>query len=168
MDDERFDSLARRVETLASRRSTLGALVGAGLVAVLGGAPAEVAAKHKKTCPKGKAKCGKTCCAKGEGCVSGTCVVQAGTCEAQDDSCSATDAVGCNHDLNCECFQRLEGGVRCGHTLAESDCDQCRTDKNCRKLGFPPGSSCIHADEPTCICDATDRGGCIAPCGFVP
>ena len=91
----------------------------------------------------------------------------AAECPAGADSC-ATTTITCAEDDQCACHQRLEGGVRCVQfTLNQGECDQCATDADCRKLGFPPGSSCIKDDGAECSCEADDRGFCGEPCGFV-
>ena len=61
MDDTTFDRIARRFENLSSRRTTLGALLGAGFLSALGGPAADVLAKGKG---KGKKKKKKKCKAK--------------------------------------------------------------------------------------------------------
>jgi hypothetical protein len=145
MDDATFDSLTRRVETLASRRTTLGALVGASLVAALGGSRLDVAAKGKKKCkPKPLAKicrgkCGRVTnnCKKRVDC--GPC-----TCKPACPSClRCNSAVGvCERDPN-------QQGDPCGET----------------------GQICL--GDGSCACDAGSCGGgkvclgetCVA-CGF--
>jgi len=169
MDATQLDGWIRSLTKQAPRRTVLGLLGGSlvSLLARLGEEPA--AAKHRKPrCKNGKTKCGKKCCAKGQTCIGGACVVQEGTCAAAADSCSVTSTVPCNHNPECSCFQRQQGGVRCVQASVLTACNQCMTDRDCRKLGFPSGSSCIRVDGPTCHCPVGEARQCVEPCGFVP
>jgi hypothetical protein len=187
MDPTHFERFARLLGAAPSRRQ-IAALLGNGLAAaLLGRDPKGVAARkhnkhkqHKKKCRHGKKNCGRQCipksdccrngdCASGNVCIDGRCVIGSADCPADADSCSATGTVPCTDNHDCNCFQRLEGGVRCVQpSVQPGACDQCETDADCLDLGFPPGSTCFRDDGPNCTCDADQRGVCAAPCGSVP
>jgi hypothetical protein len=170
VDATQFDALIRTIDTHTRRRAALGVLGGALTAILARGEREETAAKSRKPkngCKKGKTACGKTCCPKGKTCAGGECVVAQGSCPARADSCAKN--VICNDNPDCLCYQRLEGGVRCVQfKLDLGACDQCKSDRDCIALGFPPGSSCIKDDGNNCNCDADKRGYCGEPCGFVP
>ena len=171
MNAGRFDGLARTLARISTRRSAL--RLAGGALAAVGIAEAGVAdaKRHrKKKCKNGETRCQGTCCAQSEACVGGVCKDEQANCPNGADSCSASGEVACTADINCSCYQRLEGGTRCVQFLLPiGACDQCKTDADCRRLGFPPGSSCIEDHGPTCTtCHKNKRGYCGEPCGFEP
>jgi hypothetical protein len=187
MDVSRFDRLTRLLAA-GSRRQIVGFLGGVITSQAAIRLDDTKAKKKKKKCKHGEKHCGSkrkcfdlqsdpkhcgncgTVCGVGEACVLGQCVIVGpGDCPGTADSCDAGGTVGCGDNSDCSCFQRLEGGVRCVQFLLPfGACDQCETDADCVDLGFPPDSSCIKDDGPTCECLADDKGFCGEPCGFVP
>jgi hypothetical protein len=161
VDATRFDRVAEFLGATGSRRTALGLALG-GLLGGPGLGDVQ-AGRRKKRCRK--ECCRNRDCGSGEICAGGRCVVGRGDCPAGADECR--DETTCAGDLQCSCFQRLEGGTRCVQfTLENGACDQCETDADCRALGFPPGSSCIRDDGPDCSCKADNKGFCAEPCGF--
>ena len=171
MDDTTFDDLARRFEFLTSRRATLGALFGAGLLSALGGpAPDGLAKRKKKNGKKKKCKaksladtCAGTCgnvknnCKKIVDC--GDCPIcqrcDAGTCEPDpaqlDDDCGSAGQV-CQANGSCAC-----------------DATSCGVGKGCFNGGC---ASCGANGAQCCPGNTCDNGnvclsGTCEPCGFV-
>ena len=147
MDADRFDTLARALQTTPTRRLTLGALTALGLASILG--DAEIDAKKKGGGKKGgkkkkKERCklvgreccsdsdcsgGKTCCERaycGECCSQEDCDAfypgQSLTCSqrATCDDCSPEGAL-CSNDIECcsdSCdFPSGEAFAACGEAI---------------------------------------------------
>ena len=172
MDDSTFDRLARRLEALASRRTALGALSGAGFVAALGGSRLDVSAKRKKKQKKCKpestsATCGARCgsvknnckqtvecgsCPDCAQCVSGLCE---GDPDQEGDPCGQTGQI-CNANGTCACNASSCGlGSGCFNGVCEACGD---TDEQCC-----PGNSCDGGN--VCLAGACEACGFLnAPC----
>jgi hypothetical protein len=178
MDSSRFDHITR-LFAVRSRRQIVGLLGGVLALQAAIRLDDVIAKNKKKKCKHGKKKCGRKCapkglccgkrvCEAGEVCVDGLCVAGPADCPASADSCSASDTVACGGNPDCNCYQRLQGGVRCAQfKFPGSVCDQCDTDADCIALGFAPGSSCVKDDGPTCVCAADEKGLCVDPCDIV-
>ncbi len=186
MDAERFDRIVRVVSQIGSRRRALRQLGGiaAGVAAFTSAGPQEAVAARcrpgKKKCrgkciPKSrccptKSRCCRTAdCRKGQLCAKGRCVTGLGTCAIGADTCANIGSPFCEDvtgQHTCICLRRLQGGTRCGVYGNASTCDQCTTDTDCLKLGFPPGSSCTQDFGIDCpLCQNDTQGTCIIPCG---
>ncbi|MFN8663141.1 MAG: hypothetical protein U0075_14735 [Thermomicrobiales bacterium] len=75
MDDRSFDLLVKRLSERRTRRTSVRALAGGALSAVVLADASTDAKKKKKKCKAPKVKCGrKLCCAAGQQCVDGACV----------------------------------------------------------------------------------------------
>jgi hypothetical protein len=150
MDDQTFDRLARRFESLTSRRSTLGALAGAGLLSALGGSGLETAAKRKKKKKKCKAESAASTCA--------------GRCGSVKNNCKK--AVECG---DCGICRRCSGAGVCAADPGQVG-DECASDKVCLANGSC--QACGASGEPCCPPTSCDGGavcvsGTCEPCGFL-
>ena len=157
MDSTHFDSLAKVVGALTSRRSALLLLAGLGLGSVdLTDSEARKSGKCKRRCTgcerckRGKCqkKDGKKRCSKGkcksrcsanQVCQNGSCfptgacpATTTGFCSATPQTCSAPADV-------CVCDRSTEGNVVC-ITTRDANCGNpaCTTSANC-----PAGSACV-------------------------
>jgi hypothetical protein len=195
MDDTTFDHLARRVETLVSRRATLSALAGASLIAALGGLRREAAAKgKKKKCkPKSKAttcrgKCGsvKNNCKKTVNCSACICTPSCPTCQrcnggtgvCQPDPAQKGDACGsagqiCLDNGSCACDASSCGG---GTVCREGTCQECGffdapccSGNQCQAFAICGAAGtcerCGQTDEQCCANEACNAGRVCVPAG---
>lgn len=154
MDNEQFDSLARKLATTHSRRSLLVGAVAGGIALLSRG---DVTARRRghtiappppDPCP-GQVVCGTDCCD------SGQCNTEQGRC------CSAGTtpcASGC-----CEPCARVTCGLDCCETDAQCcDGECCPPGHECLSYYFPEGST---LEEETCcrgdlICDTETTKCC--------
>jgi hypothetical protein len=166
VDDGTFDRVARMVDRLTSRRTTLGNLAGAGLGAALSGLGLglgleTVAGKKKKPCKKPNRKCGKKCCKAGQGCTRGKCV----SCPAGSVFCEGIPGVaerGCTEG-EC-CFGPCSGKTCCprNQRCAPAPTTFCEcTDEECGDSCCAPGQVCSGS-----VCGACTTG--TDPCNQDP
>jgi hypothetical protein len=187
VDEQRFDTLARSIGAIRSRRSVITALSGAAVAGVLCLGSRETAAAPK---PAG-AKCGSD-----TQCASGTCI-QYGKCKKNGKltgkcrcACSATDvcptAKTCSNQPNeiGACFSPCSSPGSCATGFARcngrSDCACVATDidPSCVGRSFfcstvndctttadcPVGQVCASLGG-MCACDGTKAQLCLNPCG---
>lgn len=168
MDDSTFDRLARRLEALASRRTALGALSGAGLVAALAGSRLDASAKRKKKKKKCKPESNSATC-------SGRCGSVKNNCKKSVECGSCPDCARCVSEL-CEGDPGKEG-TPCGQTGQICDANgTCAC--NASSCGLGKGcfngvcEECGDTDEQCCPGNSCDGGkvclsGTCELCGFV-
>jgi hypothetical protein len=170
MDTERFDQITTRLAQARDRRSTLRllglALLGAGGVALVGDEAITAKAKARK---KGHGHRHPGAGGGGGGSDPGQ-----GTCVGGVDVClgNGTPICTCNNGQDTGlCRSQMEAGTVCAIDItkpAQTTSDQCKTNGDCARLGFPPGSSCVVDTGPNCpLGQNSTRGTCVAPCGFV-
>ncbi len=168
MDDRSFDLLVKRLGERRTRRTSVRALAGAALSAVVL-SDAATRAKKKKKCKAPKVKCGrKLCCAAGQQCVDGACVTptttttilacspECGAGQACVDGECVCDATLCAAATNpnpgetiCSCFLTGDGQTQC---VANQQCVghvDCGLGGSC-----PEGFVCQVfgcGNQPTCV-----------------
>jgi hypothetical protein len=186
MDGSRFDSLARTLVTVGSRRRALGGVLFAGALGMVGSVVETDAKKKKKPCPpckkrkKGKCRGG---CAAGAVCRENVCVFCASGQVGCRDVCItlATDRANCG-----KCGAACPAGAICqngtcrfcepGTTQCGNVCANLATDAtNCGRCGRTcPTGQCLNgactcgpqSDCPAgCSCYAEAHGG--GACGGV-
>lgn len=151
MDDSTFDRLARRLEALASRRTALGALSGAGFVAALAGSRLDASAKRKKKKKKCKRESSAASCD--------------GRCGSVKDNCKKSVECG-----SCAACQRCNDPSKTCEPDVDQLGDECGTNRVCLASGAC--AACGGIDEPCCSGDSCGLGAvCVAgtceACGFV-
>ena len=154
MDEQRFDSLARSIGALRSRRRVLTVLPGAVLAGRLGLPAREAAAAPKP---------GDATCSRGSQCASGTCI-KYGKCKKNGKltgkcRCGCTDDSDCNTaDVNvCRngaCFWGCSQGTVC----PEGPRVRCTIDCDCWPTDL--GSSCMSATDINCDIACTTSDDC--------
>jgi hypothetical protein len=97
-----------------------------------------------------------------------------GTCVGGVDVClgNGQTICTCNNGRDTGlCRSQMEAGTVCAIDItnpAQTTSDQCKTNGDCLRLGFPPGSSCVVDTGPNCpLGQNSTMGTCVAPCGFV-
>ncbi|HEU0116146.1 MAG TPA: hypothetical protein VFQ80_15775 [Thermomicrobiales bacterium] len=193
METERFDRLATSLAQSRDRRSMLRllgiAVLGAGGVALVGDEAIAAKAKARKkghghrhpggnngggdggnSGDNGGDNSGGT----GGGGAGGGSDPGQGTCVGGVDVClgNGTTICTCNNGQDTGlCRSQMEGGTVCAIDItrpAQTTSDQCKTNGDCARLGFPPGSSCVVDTGPNCpLGQNSTMGTCVAPCGFV-
>ena len=189
METERFDHIASSLAKSQDRRTALRALgvalLGAGGAALLGTRP--TAAKRKK---RGHGRGGSGGTGNGGNTGDGGDTGNPGnsggggnggsagfpgqgTCIGGADACLGVASPICTCDNGRStglCRSQMEGGTVCAIDITQpgmTTCDQCKTNGDCSRLGFPPGSSCVVDSGPNCPhCLENTLGTCVAPCGF--
>jgi hypothetical protein len=194
MDESHFDTLVRRAASATSRRSFLGLTLG-GLLAALGLTDAAAKNGKRKKRKKrrkpvlnefGCVDVGKACNGNDALCCSGICQGKKPKNGEKDKSrCVAHDTLGCTPERNncvpgnpevslCNlpdpggvCLTTTGNAGFCAVTEfdAELFCQPCRTDQDCVKIGFKPGSACINLAGCAEICPGTDNRACMPPSG---
>jgi hypothetical protein len=184
METEQFDRLTTRLARASDRRTMLHmlgvAVLGAGASAILGYQTAS--AKRKKRHHRGGKRNGGGSGGNGGGGNgdggnggNGGGFPGQGTCMGGADACLGVGSPICTCDNGRQtglCRTQMEGGTVCAIDItspAMTTCDQCKTNGDCARLGFPPGSSCVFDSGPNCRnCQENTLGTCVAPCGFQP
>jgi hypothetical protein len=180
MEDRRFDTLARSIWAIRSRRGVLAALTGAALAGTLGLDEREVAAapkpanakcnsdtqcasgtcikyakckKHGKLTGKCRCSCSETAlCPTDKTCRNGACFSDCSTPFA----CPGTGGGGCGR--GCVCGATDLGDSCTGDTVLCDGINSCATSADC-----PTGSVCLDLGG-TCVEDCFPQL-CANPCG---
>jgi hypothetical protein len=189
MDQERFDSLARRAGRIGTRRG----IVGAGLGGVLGAlAIGDLDARKRKSKQKGNGgkpkpnefgclNVGKACAGNDDTCCSGICQGQKPKKGEKDKSrCVGHDALGCTpqrsqcvvenlDDARCNlpnqgsfCMTTTGNAGFCSELAGLSVdlvCRPCSRDRDCVAFGFTPGSACVDLRAGNCAGSCAETGG---------
>jgi hypothetical protein len=185
METERFDRLATSLAQSRDRRGMLRllgvALLGAGGAALIGEQATAAKTKARKKGRHGHHGHGGNGGDNshnqggdgGSGDGGGGSDPGQGTCVGGVDAClgNGTPICTCNNGRDTGlCRAQMEGGTVCAVDItnpARTTCDQCKTNGDCARLGFPPGSSCVVDSGPNCRgCLENTLGTCVAPCGF--
>lgn len=169
MDDRDFDQFVKRLSEQRTRRTSLRALAGGALAAVvLSEIPAE-GKKRKKKCKPPKVKCGrKLCCAAGQACVDGACVTPTTTTTIL--ACSPACGAGqecldaecvCNASLCAAATNPNPGETMCSCSLTgdgQTQCvasQQCAGHVDCGLAGSCPSGFVCQVfgcgNQPTCV-----------------
>jgi hypothetical protein len=169
MDADRFDAFVRSLDIAAPRRTTVGALLGAGLAALLARFGIEDAGakkkrkkrKRKKKCKGGKKKCGKKCIPKANCCQSADCGTNEKCTNGACEPC-LPQGTACTDDAEC-CT-----GICDAYT---NKCQQVRV--SCADGAPCPNGRCCDEFGPQCLYETATQGACIpdgepdASCGYL-
>ena len=181
MDEQRFDTLARSIGALRTRRSVLTALAAAAVAAAPGLGGREAAAALKRggakcssgsqcasgaciqydVCKKhgrltGKCRCGCTTdddCPSGKTCRNGACFRD---CPTPTDCTGGQNFVTCNREGTCYCFS-TDLGPSCVTLQVLCTENPCDTSEDC-----PQGQVCMTYAPCCCGCEKF----CTNPCGL--
>ena len=159
MDDRRFDSLARSIGAIRSRRRVLAALTGAALAGTLSLDEREVSAAPKPADAK---------CSQDTECASGTCI-RYGRCR-KDGRLTGKCRCACDNDTECGT------GRNCRHRACFSSCpragtcdfdlEPCGTGRCGCYTGADGGLNCTFAGRNACLtAECTTAADC--PVGYV-
>lgn len=181
MESERFDRLATSLAQSRDRRRTLRllgvALLGAGGAALIGEQARTATAAARKKAHHGRHGHGGDNShnqgGNGDGGNGDVSDPGQGTCVGGVDAClgNGQPICTCNNGRDTGlCRAQMEGGTVCAIDItnpAQTTCDQCKTNGDCARLGFPPSSSCVVDSGPNCRgCLDNTLGTCVAPCGY--
>ena len=160
MDAERFDTLARALQTTPTRRLTLGALTALGLAALLGEDEAEAKKKGRK---KGKKKGGKK---KGVKCQGESCEKEGESliCHPAGEQCTFTPYPCCPGTACCDGAPPYNSGV-CARATSEcckkESADCMRSNECCPGLCCSSEGQCIvNLDGGSPVCSTDDSIEC--------
>jgi hypothetical protein len=171
MDAKRFDTLARSLTSVRSRRPVLALLVGLGLtgLVVADGAAQQCLATGNRCGRADDPECCSGWCKRNRGSRKKFCraAPDQGICTIEDNICGAGDTrtTTCNAPDTpiCFCYVTSRGFSFCGQADAIV-CVNCTSDADCvKRPGGQAGDRCVPANPPRC-CPDVSEGLCAHEC----